>query len=343
MAKEKKTQRVNYLHRTSYTAQERLVGLFVLLTVGILILLALTSEPIRELFQDRMVIYGRLPTANGVGPDTLVRVSGIKVGKVSAVDISKDNDILVTMHIAERFRHRLHRDASAELSGLAMFGKTYIDILPGSPLAPPLREGAELQVAVPPSLDEIVARVTPVLNAMEKTILDVSGIIADVDPAKIQATVDDVQVVSANLRQITEGIKNGQGTLGAVLTDSGMREEVKQGITALNDTLGGAQAALAEIKPILANAGAITNSTREVTTQLPDLVTNLELAVSQANLTLSTLNTELQQFPDLVIRMKLLLDETNRTLEGMQRIWPLSSAIGHRPDAPIIEAQPLND
>ena len=82
---------------------------------------------------------------------------------------------------------------------------------------------------------------------------------------------------------------------------------------------------------------------RNVSEKLPGLVSEIELSIAQVNLMLAVLNNELQLLPDLVIRTRTLLEESTQTIEGMQRVWPLSSTI-EKPDKHILlQAQPLNE
>ena len=69
----------------------------------------------------------------------------------------------------------------------------------------------------------------------------------------------------------------------------------------------------------------------------------MKQAIDQVNLMLAVLNNELQLLPDLVVRTRTLLEESTQTIEGMQRVWPLSSAIEKPEKHILLQAQPLNE
>ncbi len=350
MAKSGAPVGINYTHRAGYSYQERLVGLFVLLTLGVLIGALLASDKTRELFENTFTVYGHLPSAQGVEVGTQVRLLGIRVGKVTALSIDESNQVVVTMRLSQRFRQRLHADAKGALGGLSILGKSSIEIDPGSADQPLLAAGAHITVQSVPSLNDLMAKAEPVLANLQQTIKDFSAIAGAVKPERVSGTIEEVARVSAGLSKLVQGVRKGRGTVGALVADEALARDTKAGIAALAPTLLAAQAALAsadarlkELQPVIADAGAIGHTTREATRHLPDVIQEVRTAAVQVNVVLATLNTEMQQLPDLVTRMKLLLDQANTILNSAQRIWPLSTAAGRRPAGTLIAPQPVDE
>jgi virulence factor Mce-like protein len=86
-----------------------------------------------------------------------VRISGVPVGKVKSVKLSRNGLNVATVELEAQYAP-LPSDARAILRQKTLLGETYVELTPGTPTAPKLREGAPLrqaQVAPSVQLDEI--------------------------------------------------------------------------------------------------------------------------------------------------------------------------------------------
>jgi len=86
-----------------------------------------------------------------------VRISGVPVGKVKNVKLNRDGVNLATVELDPHYAP-LPSDARAILRQKTLLGETYVELTPGTPSAPKLKEGASLRLAqVSPTvqLDEI--------------------------------------------------------------------------------------------------------------------------------------------------------------------------------------------
>jgi ABC-type transporter Mla subunit MlaD len=108
-----------------------------------LIMLALVSAAIRHVPltpKGGHTVQAEFTAANQVSSRTVVRVGGIEVGRVDKVQAGSDprRTTLVTMRITDNSVH-LHSDATAQVRWRTLLGGLmYIDLVPGSPSAPPL-------------------------------------------------------------------------------------------------------------------------------------------------------------------------------------------------------------
>jgi ABC-type transporter Mla subunit MlaD len=237
----------------------------------------------------------------------------------------------------------LRADSRASLSKLSVLGKAVIDISAGSVGSPLLPEGATLRIEEPMSLDELMADLAPVLEKVRQIVDGVASLVQAVEPGDIATSTREMAHTLASLRLISEQIAAGKGAFGQAVFSAEMERNITGSLSTLEAMLRKADQRLAEMEPLLANAGAITDEGRTTTRELSGLVVEAKGLVNQMNTAMGTVNVELQQMPELVSRMKLLMDSTDRTLQGMQRIWPLSSAVPTARDDTLIEAQPGND
>ena len=93
----------HYIHRTSYSFQEKLVGSFVLGAAALILILLFSLLRQQNMFEDDFEVYAVLTSAEGLARQTAIKISGIEVGHVSNFEITPNNDIKVTLRIFERY------------------------------------------------------------------------------------------------------------------------------------------------------------------------------------------------------------------------------------------------
>ncbi len=86
-----------------------------------------------------------------------VRISGVSVGKVKAIELGDEGDAVATIELDTPYAP-IPSDTRATLRAKTLLGETYVELTPGSTEAEPLPEGGDLpraQVAESVQLDEI--------------------------------------------------------------------------------------------------------------------------------------------------------------------------------------------
>ena len=95
--------------------------------------------------------------ASQVAVESDVRISGVSVGKVKAIELSDDGLADATLEIDPKYAP-IPSDTRAMLRQKTLLGETYVELTPGDANAPPLPEGGTLpdaQVSDAVQLDEI--------------------------------------------------------------------------------------------------------------------------------------------------------------------------------------------
>ena len=130
------------------------IGLFML--AGLIILgvfiIKIEDIPVGER-GDRLEVTARFPSVAGLDRKAAVRIAGVRVGKVEAIDLDGSEALLLLSldpHV------QLHEGAWAQITSLGMLGDKYVEIIPGEPTAPLLVSGAELGGTTSPSFDDVM-------------------------------------------------------------------------------------------------------------------------------------------------------------------------------------------
>lgn len=296
--------RKHYIHKISYSVQERIVGLFVIVAVGTLIWLLLSAGTKTTIFKETTALYGQLESAQGITKDTVIKISGLNAGTIESIDIKQSNELIVTMNIENKFYSLLHSDASAKLTnpGIAVLGGSVIDITTGSKEKPELEAGSTIKIERIASLEDTLNQIVPTFELTQKLISNLNAILVEINPETIGYTFDNLSVLTSDMRKITRQVRNGNNIVNSVLYNKDISDNTKT---------------------LLANLVEIT--------QLMEVM-------------VATLNKEIADMPELVDKIGPLLNQADKTIKATQRIWPLSSAIGEETNTETLTSPaPAND
>ena len=194
------------MKRATFITWEQLkVGLMILLALGILTVAVFKLGEAANLFSKRYKLVALLPSANGLRVGGSVTVAGQLAGTVSAIDfLAPDADttrnLRVVVEIDQALQQQVREDSRARIRTLGLLGDKVVDISPGTP-----------RFAVLPTNDTI--QVEQALD-YETVLLQASGAVTDM----VQLTRD--------LRGITGGMARGEGTVGQLLTNRSLYDEL---------------------------------------------------------------------------------------------------------------------
>jgi phospholipid/cholesterol/gamma-HCH transport system substrate-binding protein len=142
--------------QANFTRQLAIIAVFAVSCVGLLIYLWNAFGGAIPLKPKNYRVVADFPNAPNLGVNADVRISGVNVGHVIAKE-ERANATRVTFDLSPAYAP-LPADARVMLRQKTLLGETYIDVTPGDPGGPKLREGGtlgEAQVSPYVTLDEI--------------------------------------------------------------------------------------------------------------------------------------------------------------------------------------------
>jgi phospholipid/cholesterol/gamma-HCH transport system substrate-binding protein len=231
------------------------VGIVILVALGIIGIAIYKLGQAANLFAKRYELIAYLPDANGIRTGGAVMVAGQLAGTVKAieflpVDADTTRNLRLTLQIDEAVKEQIRRDSKGKLRTMGLLGDKAFDITPGTPRARVLENGDTVTVA--PSLD------------YEAVIAQASG------------AVTDLVALTRDMRAITSGIVRGQGTVGQLVTNKALYDN-------LNGTLARANAMLAQFQNPNGTVGRMLND--------PTLYNRLTGVISSTDSLVTTLNS----------------------------------------------------
>jgi phospholipid/cholesterol/gamma-HCH transport system substrate-binding protein len=240
------------------TQQTARVGLFFLLGVA---LVWVTFETLSDgkIFEEhhRTLIAGFDDLKQLKNGDE-VRLAGVKVGSVQKTRLAGRRAEAV-LDIDPNVPIASDATASIEMSGL--IGGNYIAIDMGTPGSPSLQDGSEIKTVVTPDLNSIMSEVGGLGKQLQDSLGSFSkalngdgkeggGIIQKLDKlvndnsARVDATMKNVQ-------EITDKINRGDGTLGKLVNDPKLHDELLATVAEIKATATQAKAFVANAEGIM--------------------------------------------------------------------------------------------
>ena len=118
--------------------------LFALSCIGLLLFLWLSFGGTIPLGAQGYRINVSFPNAQDLATQADVRIAGVNVGKVVSTELDpKGNRTLATLQLQGKYVP-IRKDTRAILRTKTILGETYVQLLPGSPNAPPIPDGGTL-------------------------------------------------------------------------------------------------------------------------------------------------------------------------------------------------------
>ncbi|MCX4095208.1 MlaD family protein [Nocardia sp. alder85J] len=193
---------IGYLSRQRLVVS--LVALLVVLVLGASYLMfgSLQVNPLHSTYRVRVL----LKDSGGLLADRDVTVRGVRVGRVSSVDLG-DGGVTAVATIDGDVR--IPADSDARVIGLSAAGEQYLDFVPTTATGPYLADGAVI------GTDRTTTPVT-----LAQLLGDLNGTIEQLDPNKLHAIVQELGVSSAGPEKLTAIVNGGVfliDTLGGVL------------------------------------------------------------------------------------------------------------------------------
>ena len=216
-----------------------------------------------------------------------VRLAGVKIGVVESTRLTgRRAEAVLRIEPAAVVKD----DAIASIVMAGLIGSNYIGINLGSASAPALRDGAEIRTAVTPDINSIMADIGALGKKLDgalssfTTTMNGDGKTPSLFQ-KLDTLVTDnsgkVDLTMNNLRDITTKINQGTGTLGLLVNDTKVHDD-------LIATVDEIKAAAASAKVFIANAQEIVDRVKTGQGPLGTLVyddvaaANLKVTVQNA-------------------------------------------------------------
>ncbi|MEN0058281.1 MAG: MlaD family protein, partial [Bdellovibrio sp.] len=210
-------------------------------------------------FSSHVRVHAHFDQVQGLAAGSVVSLSGVTVGNVESITfLESKNTLDVKMKINSDFLPRMRQGSQVEIRTQGALGDKFIFIIPGDPRNDVVKEGDILEVARPTDLIGIISergtetnRIFDILSDLQKIThsMNVDNRMArimahlEVATQNLAQTSKDAQRFSSQLDRQDTGLKlqqaiakldsvmtkidKGQGTLGALINDPSVHNQLK--------------------------------------------------------------------------------------------------------------------
>ena len=189
------------------------LGLFVAGGLALFVLAIFIIGRQKNLFNPVFKLTSTFYNVSGLQVGNNIRFSGINVGTVDNIVIINDSTVRVYMLVKKEVKKFIKSDCIVAVGSEGLIGDRLLIITQGSAEAPLAKEGQELASKEPVETDAIMA--------------------------SLQVTAGNAEVISQQLAEIMMKINGGNGTLGRLIQDSAIAENLNQTIVNLKKSSKG--------------------------------------------------------------------------------------------------------
>lgn len=248
------------------------LGVFVLGGLFFLVLLLYMIGKNEDLFGKTYVLKARFENIQGLVSGNNVRFSGIRAGTVKRVKILSDTVIEVTMLIEKKMKSIIRKNAIVSIGTDGLVGNKVVNIAPSKQPALLAAEGDYLISKKAVDTEDMLQTlyktnndVAVIASGLKSTIQRLNNSSALWEILNDKSIPQDLRMAVANLRTATgkagnmvdnlnsvvTDVKNGKGSVGALLTDTSFAKNLNEAVLKIKSVGEEADKLAAEISKVV--------------------------------------------------------------------------------------------
>ncbi len=285
------------------TSEKIRLGIFVLTGTILLVVASYLIGNRQNMFGSNFTIHAVFNNVSGLQKGNNVRYAGVQVGTVKSITMLNDSTISVGMIIQESMASHIKEDAIATIGSDGLVGSMIVNVVPGNGQAPLVSPG--------------------------DTIRSYSRIGAEDMLSTLNKTNENAALLTSDLLKVTDALTSGKGTLGKLLNDTAMAEELQATLQNLNwasrgvarsveriDTLLHSEAFNGSVAHILLNDKESGERLTSLIEKLENTGAHLEKVSIQLDSTIKAINRE-GGTVDFLASDTTFVNNLNATMENL--------------------------
>ncbi len=343
---------------------DRYVGFFVIFALTILIVTLVFIGRGQKWFEKRYhytVVFNKV---QGLKPGTGVTISGMEVGTVKSLRLNPQNKVELTLEVLETYKNYIRKDSQATIASTLLGGKT-VEVTIGSPNQTPLPEGANIASEEPKELADMLKEidVKAPLKKLDETLENVRSI-----AEKLNDPRGELFTLLKNVEFVTAQLKNGQGTVGAILQDKKMQRQITAAVEAIRrsaanleeTTQNASQVSrnlpqlFSQVDQAVKEVPKIVNDVKKATSDLPKVMGDVQKAAGNApaitenvkeitkdvKVITGNVKKAAPEIPDFLATTHESVADADKLIQGLQNHWLLRGSMPKVPgDTPLAVSQ----
>ncbi len=254
-----------------------IVGLFTFIGLIILVGGILVLGTQQNKFSKNLALTTFFKDVKGLKVGNNVWFSGVKVGIIKEISFESVENVKVVMSVEEKSSKFIRKDVIATLSSDGLIGNAIISLVGGTDQSPQVENNDVIKSGVSGGMDAMLAT--------------------------LQVNNENLLEITKNFAVLSKQLVDGKGTVGALLTDDAIAQNLKTSVNSLGSTMNEANKAVSNLVLLtqklnndqgliheLTTDTAVFASLKESAAQLQGVTQTASALMSNLNATSARLN-----------------------------------------------------
>src|SRR5437868_12300271 len=196
------------------------LGVFIVATLLIFAATVFWIGEKQYLFHSTYRLQAEFQNVAGLNGGAEVRVGGIHEGTVRQIQLPMrpNEKVRVLMDMEKPTRSVIKHDSVATIQSEGLVGDKFVEISFGSDKSPKVKDGDTIQGQPPLQISDLLNKTSEVLDTTK-------------------GAIDNVNQTASNLNSITTKINQGEGSIGALINDKKIYQNVNAGTNAFKEDM----------------------------------------------------------------------------------------------------------
>jgi phospholipid/cholesterol/gamma-HCH transport system substrate-binding protein len=252
------------------------VGLTVVVASIALMTLIILMSGSGGLFTSKIYLKSYFPDASGLAEGAPVKLSGVDIGNVKKIRVvtehPPDMPVEVTMKVNTNYHFFLRKDSKTILSTAGVLGATYINIDSAHATKPEVQDGDVLESKEEPGYDQVVRAANSSLQNMDVLIKRLDRIVGFVESGQGSigkliydaSLYNQVRATVTQLQGIVSDISQANGSLGKLIEDDQLYNQANATLDKINKMIDDVNAGNGTIGKLLKDPSMYDNANKTV-------------------------------------------------------------------------------
>lgn len=274
---------------------KRAVGLLVIFSAVMLLFFLRIYQQTAAPFKQTIHLFTIADRADGIAINAPVTMAGFKVGRITEINLTDDNQIRLGFEIDRKYAEKLRADSLATLTK-PLIGSTSLDIRMGTPGQPALAADSAIPSAHAPDINDVIATLPAKLEKIDTTLDNLAALTGDLRRLSQAATSGEssVEKTLGHLQATSRQAESAAAKLNTTLDDT------RQTIRTIGQAAGKANLTLDDIRAGTARLGPIAEKTEQTLDGLLVLSRELRSVAPQISPVVSSGRTVLHEADDVL-------------------------------------------
>jgi phospholipid/cholesterol/gamma-HCH transport system substrate-binding protein len=236
------------------------VGLFFLLGLALLWVTAQSLSGGRIFKEKGYSLVARFDNLKGLQKGDDVLMAGVRIGSVAQVRlVDRQAEAVLTIDPLSQ----IATDAVAMVAQSSLLGTNHLEVTVGSPTAAKLPPGSEIRTRNTTDMNEVIAKLGSLGERLEQVVTEIGKNLGGGESGSLFTKIDRLVAENgpkltetvANLQDITAKIRHGEGTIGHLINDTQLHDQLLASVDEIKH-------AVTDARAVIASAQAFTDQVR---------------------------------------------------------------------------------